>query len=102
MIPTYWEAAKAHLRAVDPVMAAVIDAYESAPPVEARRLSDAGSRHRRPADIREGGRCSVDRFVAEMGKLTPSCILEKSWSPSRSRSSFGSQGRVHPKLGPRG
>ena len=35
-VPHYWEAAKAHLRAVDPVMAAVIDAHED-PPLRSKR-----------------------------------------------------------------
>jgi len=34
--PPYWDAAKAHLRAVDPVMAAVIDEYEE-PPLRSKR-----------------------------------------------------------------
>jgi len=35
-LPQYWEAAKAHIRSVDPVMAAVIDAHED-PPLRSKR-----------------------------------------------------------------
>ena len=79
MIPTYWEAAKAHLRAVDPVMAAVIDAYED-PPLRSKRDVFQTLIHAivgqqisaKAADAVWG------RFVAEVGEVTPSCILEKS------------------------
>lgn len=79
MIPTYWEAAKAHLRAVDPVMAAVIDAYED-PPLRSKRDVFQTLVHAivgqqisaKAADAVWG------RFVAEVGEVTPSCILEKS------------------------
>ena len=79
MIPTYWEAAKAHLRAVDPVMAAVIDAYED-PPLRSKRDVFQTLVHAivgqqisaKAADAVWG------RFVAEVGEVRPSCILEKS------------------------
>ena len=79
MIPTYWEAAKAHLRAVDPVMAAVIDAYED-PPLRSKRDVFQTLVHAivgqqisaKAADAVWG------RFVAEVREVTPSCILEKS------------------------
>ena len=79
MIPTYWEAAKAHLRAVDPVMAAVIDAYED-PPLRSKRDVFQTLVHAivgqqisaKAADAVWG------RFVAEVGEVTPSCILKKS------------------------
>ena len=79
MIPTYWEAAKAHLRAVDPVMAAVIDAYED-PPLRSKRDVFQTLVHAivgqqisaKAADAVWG------RFVAEVEEVTPSCILAKS------------------------
>ena len=79
MIPDYWEAAKAHLRAVDPVMREVIDAYED-PPLRSKRDVFQTLVHAivgqqisaKAADAVWG------RFVAEVVEVTPTRIAEKS------------------------
>ena len=79
MIPDYWEAAKAHLRAVDPVMREVIDAYED-PPLRSKRDVFQTLVHAivgqqisaKAADAVWG------RFVAEVVEVTPARISEKS------------------------
>jgi len=79
MIPDYWEAAKAHLRAADPVMREVIDAYED-PPLRSKRDVFQTLVHAivgqqisaKAADAVWG------RFVAEVVEVTPARISEKS------------------------
>ncbi len=79
MIPDYWEAAKAHLRAADPVMREVIDAYED-PPLRSKRDVFQTLVHAivgqqisaKAADAVWG------RFVAEVVEVTPTRIAEKS------------------------
>ena len=77
--PPYWSDAKAHLRAVDPVMAAVIDAYEE-PPLRSKRDVFETLVHAvvgqqisaKAADAVWG------RFVALVGPVTPVNVVTHS------------------------
>jgi DNA-3-methyladenine glycosylase II len=79
VVPEYWEEAKAHLRAVDPVMGAVVDAHEE-PPLRSKRDVFQTLVHAivgqqisaKAADAVWG------RFVGEVGEVTPAAIRSKS------------------------
>lgn len=90
-LPHYWETAKAHIRAVDPVMGAVIDAHEDPPLRSKRRVFETlihaivGQQiSAKAADAVWGRLCSL------VGPVTP--VNVRSHSPERLRS-VGLSGR---------
>lgn len=79
MVPDYWDAAKAHLRAVDPVMRAVVDAYED-PPLHSKRDVFQTLVHAIVGQQISAKAADAvwRRFVAEVGEVKPACIVDKS------------------------
>ena len=79
MIPDYWEAAKKHLRSADPVMAAVVDAYED-PPLRSKRDVFQTLVHAivgQQISAKAADAVWV-RFVTEVGEVTPQSIAGRS------------------------
>jgi len=79
MVPDYWDAAKAHLRAVDPIMRAVVDAYED-PPLHSKRDVFQTLVHAIVGQQISAKAADAvwRRFVAEVGEVKPACIVDKS------------------------
>ena len=79
MVPDYWDAAKAHLRAVDPVMSAVVDTYED-PPLRSKRDVFQTLVHAIVGQQISAKAADAvwRRFVAEVGEVKPACIVDKS------------------------
>ena len=78
MIPDYWEAAKKHLRSADPVMAAVVDAYED-PPLRSKRDVFQTLVHAIVGQQISAKAADAVwmRFVTEVGEVTPQSIADR-------------------------
>ena len=77
--PHYWAEAKAHLRAVDPVMSAVIDAHEEPPLRSKGRVFETLVHAIVGQQISAKAAEAVwQRFIALVGDVTPEAILKHS------------------------
>ncbi len=83
--PDYWEKAKAHLRAVDPTMRAIIDAHEEPPLRSKGRIFETLVHAIVGQQISAKAADAVwKRFLELVGEVTPECVLGHSTESLRS------------------